>query len=88
MCWVFQSVDPNRLKNALHKIQADQWDMESWQLIIKDAQSRRIEQTRDTFERIVTLFPTSGRFWKIYIEQEMRARNYDKVEKVRERKRP
>ena len=45
--------------------------MEAWNLIIKDAQSRRIDESRATFERLVTYFPTSGRFWKIYIEQEV-----------------
>ncbi len=66
-----QAVDPARLKAALQKTQVDTYDMESWQVIVKDAQSRKIDVTRDTFERIVTLFPTSGRFWKVYIEQEV-----------------
>ncbi len=34
---------------------------------------------------LVELFPTSGRFWKIYIEQEMRHKNYEKVEKLFQR---
>lgn len=27
-------------------------------------------------------FPTCGRFWKIYIEEELKAKNYKMVEKV------
>ena len=62
------------MRNAIKKIQEESYDMEAWNLIIKDAQSRRIDESRDTFERLVTYFPTSGRFWKIYIEQEVRTR--------------
>ena len=63
----------------------DPYDLEAWALVVKDAQGRRVEDTRETFERLVALFPTAGRFWRTYIEQEMRARNYEKVEKLFQR---
>ncbi|CAG9794407.1 unnamed protein product [Diatraea saccharalis] len=37
------------------------------------------------YEKLITAFPTTGRFWKIYIEQEMKARNFEKVEKLFQR---
>ena len=67
----FQSVDPARLKTALSTLEESAYDLESWHLVIKDAQTKKIDDARDTFEKIVTLFPTSGRFWKVYIEQEV-----------------
>lgn len=45
--------------------------MEAWSLIIRDAQNRSIESARGIFERLVTTFPTTGKFWKMYIEQEV-----------------
>ncbi len=78
-------MDPTRLLAALKRVNEDPYDLEAWSLVVKDAQSRRIDESRDTFERLVGLFPTSGRFWRTYIEQEMRARNYEKVEKLFQR---
>ena len=45
--------------------------MEAWSLIIRDAQNRSIDSARGIFERLVTTFPTAGKFWKMYIEQEV-----------------
>lgn len=45
--------------------------MEAWSLIIRDAQNRTIETSRVIFERLITTFPTTGKFWKMYIEQEV-----------------
>lgn len=101
---LFQTVAPDRLKIAIRKIQDDPYDVEAWNLIVKDATSKKIDDARATFERLVSYFPTSGRFWKLYIEAEvchdvttrghvtfqrfpfllfqMRYRNYERVEKV------
>jgi cleavage stimulation factor subunit 3 len=40
---------------------------------------------RETYEELVQVFPTSGKFWKHYIEHEMRMRNYERVEKLFQR---
>ena len=32
---------------------------------------RGIDEARETYEHLVDTFPTSGRFWKTYIEQEV-----------------
>jgi hypothetical protein len=64
-------MDPARLRTALTKVQSDPYDMDAWMLVIKDAQTKRIEESRETFEKLVSVFPTSGRFWKVYIEQEV-----------------
>ena len=72
----------DKLARAEKAIESNAFDLEAWGQILREAQSRKIDDARQYFERLVVQFPTSGRYWKIYIEQEMRARNYDKVEKV------
>ncbi len=64
-------MDPERLKMARAKLATDPYNLESWEVIARDAQSRRIEDARNVFEEIVDFFPTSGKFWKMYIEQEV-----------------
>lgn len=45
--------------------------MESWSLLIREAQNRYINDVRPFFEKLVHVFPTSGRYWKLYIEMEV-----------------
>ena len=72
----------DKLARAEKAIEANPYDLEAWGQILREAQLRKSDDARTYFERLITEFPTSGRYWKIYIEQEMRARNSDRVEKV------
>ena len=67
----FQIMDPERLNLARATLATEPYNLESWEVITRDAQTRKIEEARDIFEEIVEFFPTSGKFWKIYIEQEV-----------------
>ena len=68
------------------KVREDPYDVESWLIILKDAQLRHIEEVREPiYEKLMTFFPTSGKFWKAYIEHESKYRNYEKVEKLFQR---
>ncbi|XP_021945266.1 protein suppressor of forked [Folsomia candida] len=58
------------------------FDMDAWNVLLRELQTRKIEDVRPLFEKLAKIFPTTGRFWKMYIEQEMKARLYDKVEKL------
>ena len=64
-------VHPDRVHAAEMKLAEDPHDIESWQMLIKNAQCRNIDEARDTYERLVDAFPTCGRYWKLYIEQEV-----------------
>jgi len=64
-------VHPDRLHAAEMKLAEDPHDIESWQMLIKNAQCRGVDDARETYERLVSVFPTSGRYWKTYIEQEV-----------------
>ena len=65
-------VHPDRVVAAEAKLAEDPHDLDSWQMLIKNAQCRGIDEARETYERLVDTFPTCGRYWKIYIEQEVR----------------
>lgn len=39
--------------------------------MLREAQSRHVNEVRSLYESIVSVFPTTARYWKIYIEQEV-----------------
>lgn len=49
---------------------------------VSPTSGKRVEQVRAYFEQLVQAFPLSGRFWKLYIEHEMKQRDYERVEKL------
>ena len=72
---------------AEQKLKSKPYDLDAWETLIKEAQVRIVvlitnhyfsaSQTtalirgRMLFEKLVERFPTCGRFWRIYIEQEV-----------------
>ncbi|RWS21643.1 cleavage stimulation factor subunit 3-like protein, partial [Leptotrombidium deliense] len=69
---------------ADQKLKENPYDVEAWNVLIKEYQSKNIDDARQFYEKLVAQFPFTGRYWKIYIEHEMKTKNYDKVEKVHE----
>lgn len=61
----------DKLQRAEERIKNNVWDIEAWSVILRDAQSKKIEDARESFERIIAQFPTAGQYWKIYIQQEV-----------------
>ncbi|GBP48323.1 Protein suppressor of forked [Eumeta japonica] len=59
-----------RLSRAQRAVEANTYDVDSWSLLIREAQTRPINEVRTMYENLIAAFPTTGRFWKIYIEQE------------------
>ncbi|ERE72185.1 cleavage stimulation factor subunit 3 [Cricetulus griseus] len=74
---------PEKVKKAEKKLEENPYDLDAWSILIREAQNQPIDKARKTYERLVAQFPSSGRFWKLYIEAEIKAKNYDKVEKLR-----
>jgi len=60
------------LEEAQDSTNENPWDVESWAILLREAQTRWINDVRSFFEKLVTTFPTSGRYWKYYIEMEVR----------------
>lgn len=65
-------MDKERIRLAKAKLLREPFNVDSWEVVAKDAQSKKIDDSRKTFESIIENFPTSGKFWKMYIEQEVR----------------
>ncbi|GLG95531.1 Protein suppressor of forked [Gryllus bimaculatus] len=59
-----------KLQKAQRQIDDNAYDLEAWSLLIREAQTKWIGEMRPLFEKLVGTFPSAGRYWKIYIEQE------------------
>ncbi|KAI1287093.1 Cleavage stimulation factor subunit 3 [Halotydeus destructor] len=81
----YQGIWSERGEKAEVKLEENTFDMEAWNVLIKENQLKRSDEARMFYERLVDKFPVTGRFWKIYIDHEMKARNFDKVEKLFQR---
>uniref|UniRef100_T1J5R7 Cleavage stimulation factor subunit 3 n=1 Tax=Strigamia maritima TaxID=126957 RepID=T1J5R7_STRMM len=88
-----QSYLPDKLKKAEKRLEENPYDVDAWSMIIRDAQTKKPEDARPLYEKLVSQFPNSGRYWKLYIEQEVlylfssqlitiKARNFERVEKI------
>ncbi|XP_017062869.1 protein suppressor of forked [Drosophila eugracilis] len=74
-----------RLVRAQQVVELRPYDIESWSVMIREAQTRPIHEVRSLYESLVNVFPTTARYWKLYIEMEMRSRYYERVEKLFQR---
>ncbi|XP_043949092.1 protein suppressor of forked isoform X1 [Drosophila biarmipes] len=74
-----------RLVRAQQVVELRPYDIESWSVMIREAQTRPIHEVRSLYESLVNVFPTTARYWKLYIEMEMRSRFYERVEKLFQR---
>uniref|UniRef100_A0A667XVK1 Cleavage stimulation factor, 3' pre-RNA, subunit 3 n=1 Tax=Myripristis murdjan TaxID=586833 RepID=A0A667XVK1_9TELE len=61
---------PEKVKKAEKKLEENPYDLDAWSILIREAQNQPIDKARKTYERLVTQFPSSGRFWKLFIEAE------------------
>lgn len=71
--------------NIESMIQENKFNLEAYALLIKEAQVKKIEDARPLYEFLVETFPLSGRFWKMYIEHEIKHGTREKVEKLFQR---
>ncbi|KAH9415072.1 Cleavage stimulation factor subunit 3 [Dermatophagoides pteronyssinus] len=83
---------PGSLKNvsdrvliAKAKLVESPYDLDAWNILIKDVQNKNPEIARELYEQLVSQFPTSGRFWRLSIEHEIKSKNYERVEKLFQR---
>uniref|UniRef100_A0A1I8PF42 Suppressor of forked domain-containing protein n=1 Tax=Stomoxys calcitrans TaxID=35570 RepID=A0A1I8PF42_STOCA len=74
-----------RLVRAQQVVEMRPYDIESWSTLLREAQIRPVSEVRSLYESLVNVFPTTARYWKIYIEQEMKGRNFERVEKLFQR---
>lgn len=53
------------------KLKENPYDVDDWGVLINEAKLENIDRARVLYERLVQRFPTSGRYWRIYIEHEV-----------------
>ncbi|CAG0914044.1 unnamed protein product [Notodromas monacha] len=75
----------DRVRQFLRDIEENQYAVDAWGLVVRELQGRRIEEVRPVYENAISVFPTAGRFWKLYIEHEIRSRNHDLAEMLFQR---
>uniref|UniRef100_A0A915C9T1 Suppressor of forked domain-containing protein n=1 Tax=Parascaris univalens TaxID=6257 RepID=A0A915C9T1_PARUN len=52
------------------RIELNPFDVDAWNLLLRESQARPIDQVRSFYEKLVTQFPNAGRYWKAYIDHE------------------
>ena len=82
---VFDCFTGDRAVKAISRIQAKTYDTDSWNMLIKEATAKNIDEVEPFYEELIKTFPTCGRFWRTYIEHEMRFKRYDKISKLFQR---
>ena len=51
----------------------NQYDIDAWHGLLRCIQAEQIDDFRENvYEKLIEAFPTSGKFWKHYIEHEVR----------------
>lgn len=56
---------------AQQTVELRPYDVEAWSVLLREAQNRHVNEVRSLYESLVAVFPTTARFWKIFIEQEV-----------------
>lgn len=69
-------------RSAYERIQEDAYVTESWMTLLSDIQKVPISRVRWIYEHFFELFPTAGKYWKLYAEQELAAGNLEKVQDI------
>ncbi|KAL3995495.1 Suppressor of forked protein (Suf) family protein [Acanthocheilonema viteae] len=64
------------------RIELNPFDVDAWNLLLRESQARPIDQVRSFYEKLVAQFSNAGRYWKAYIDHELRGKNYENVESL------
>ena len=65
-------MDRDKFEGFLAAINANKYDIDAWHGILRVIHNEKVENFRENvYERLVNVFPTSGKFWRIYIEHEV-----------------
>lgn len=75
----------DRASKGIARIQAKKYDTDSWNMLIKEATAKNIDEVEPFYEELVKTFPLCGRYWRIYIEHQIRFKRYDKASKLFQR---
>lgn len=54
---------------AERRVQADPWDVDSWNLLLQHAERSNFSTAKPIYERLVARFPPVGAFWRDYAQR-------------------
>ncbi|XP_018329135.1 protein suppressor of forked isoform X2 [Agrilus planipennis] len=75
----------DKLYRTQKQVEKNPYDLESWSILLRESQTKHISEVRPLYEHLILIFPSASRYWRIYIEHEMKSRNFEKVEKLFQR---
>jgi cleavage stimulation factor subunit 3 len=71
-----------RIKRARDRVLIDRFDVEAWKALIGEIEHKKVDEVRFIYDEFFKVFPTAGRYWKIYAQREIDARNYREAEAI------
>ncbi|CAH0487913.1 unnamed protein product [Peronospora farinosa] len=71
-----------KFKRCVAAVDKDKWNAYAWIALMNEVQMLPIAEAREYYEAFLTQFATSGRWWKLYAEHELREKNYDRVQEI------
>ncbi|KAJ8971490.1 hypothetical protein NQ314_000675 [Rhamnusium bicolor] len=75
----------DKLHRTQKQVERNPYDLEAWSILLRECQTKHISEVRALYEHLIGIFPSASRYWRIYIEHEMKSRNFEKVEKLFQR---
>ncbi|KAL3271952.1 hypothetical protein HHI36_022422 [Cryptolaemus montrouzieri] len=71
----------DKLYRTQKQVERNPYDLEAWSILLRECQTKHVSEVRALYEHLIIIFPSASRYWRIYIEHEMKFRNFEKVEK-------
>eukprot|EP00166_Cyanidium_caldarium_P005626 ctg_698.g346 len=75
------TVQTPRAQECERALARDRWDAEAWTALVAEAQRRPLNEAQSVYERALHRFPTSGKFWHLYLEHLIREGHTDEAER-------
>ncbi|KAK4531038.1 hypothetical protein CCYA_CCYA06G1895 [Cyanidiococcus yangmingshanensis] len=79
--WPANTLTSGRAQELERSLAADAWNGDSWVALVDEAHRRPLAEARAVYERALHSFPTSTRFWKLYLEHLIREEMFGDAEK-------
>ncbi|KAG6582781.1 cleavage stimulation factor subunit 3-like [Phytophthora cinnamomi] len=71
-----------KFKRCVAAVEKDAWNGDAWIALMNEVQQLPVAEAREHYEAFLAQFPTSGRWWKLYAEHELREKQYDRVQEI------
>ena len=65
-------MDRDKMASFFAALEQNKYDIDAWHAILRGIHNDNIEHFREiVYEKLINVFPTSGKFWRMYIEHEV-----------------